>query len=122
MWDTPMMMSPQLRKLSLTAHVTFCVGWLGAVAAYLAPAIAGLAGRDGQTISAAYLSMELIIRFVIIPLSLAALVTGLIQSLATEWGLFRHYWIAVKFVLTVVAVVVLLGHAPTVRGMSEMVS
>ncbi len=34
-------MKPALRKLTLTAHVTASVGWLGAVAAYLVPAIVG---------------------------------------------------------------------------------
>ncbi len=37
-----MIMPPQLRKLALTVHVTASVGWLGAVAAFLALAIAGL--------------------------------------------------------------------------------
>jgi hypothetical protein len=42
-------------------------------------------------VRAAYLAMELIARFVIIPLAFASLLTGLIQSLGTPWGLFRHY-------------------------------
>jgi hypothetical protein len=39
-------MSPGLRKLALLAHVTCSVGWLGAVAGFLALAIAGLASRE----------------------------------------------------------------------------
>lgn len=35
-----------VRKLLLLAHVTLSVGWLGAVAAYLALAIAGLTSSD----------------------------------------------------------------------------
>ena len=83
-----MSMRPRLRKFTLTAHVTFSVGWLGAVVAYLALAIAGLTRQDAQVVRAAFLSMELIGWFVIVPLSLAALFTGLVQSLGTEWGLF----------------------------------
>ena len=93
-------MTLRLRKLALTAHITFSVGWLGAVVAYLALAIVGLTSRDAQIVRAAYLSMELIGWFVIVPFSLAALLTGLVQSLGTQWGLFRHYWILVKFLLT----------------------
>ena len=55
-----MTMTPGLRKFALTAHVTSSVGWLGAVAAFLALAVAGLAVRDAQTVRASYLSMELI--------------------------------------------------------------
>ena len=83
-----MSMTPRLRKFTLTAHVTFSVGWLGAVVACLALAIAGLTRQDAQVVRAAFLSMELIGWFVIVPLSLAALFTGLVQSLGTEWGLF----------------------------------
>jgi len=80
-----------------TAHVTLSAGWLGAVVAYLALAIAGLTSHDAGMVHAAYLAMNLIGQLIIVPLSLAALLTGLVQSLATEWGLFRHYWIVVKF-------------------------
>src|SRR5438876_8144523 len=96
-----MTMTPRLRKFALTAHVTSSVGWLGAVVAYLALAIAGLTSQDAQRVRAACLAMELIGWFVIVPCSLAALLTGVVQSLGTEWGLFRHYWILVKFLLTI---------------------
>jgi len=86
-------MTPRLRKFAFTAHITISIGWLGAVVAYLALAIAGLTSQDAQTVRAAYLSMELIGWFVIVPFSLVALFSGLVQSLGTQWGLFRHYWI-----------------------------
>ena len=63
---------------------------------------------------AAYIAMELTGWFVIVPLSLASLLTGLVQSLGTTWGLFRHYWVLVKFLLTIGATIVLLLHMPTV--------
>ena len=34
--------------------------------------------------------------------------SGLVQSLGTEWGLFRYYWIVAKLSLTVVATMVLM--------------
>ena len=107
-------MTPGVRKFALTAHVTASVGWLGAVAAFLALAIAGLTSEDPQRVRAAYLSMELTGWYVIVPLSLASLVTGLIQSLGTVWGLFRHYWIVIKLLINVFASVLLLVHmSPT---------
>ena len=103
-----MIMTPALRKLTLTAHVTSSVGLLGSIAAFLALAISGLTSQDIKMVRAAYLAMELIARFVIVPLAFASLLTGLIQSLGTPWGLFRHYWVVVKLLLTVFATVVLL--------------
>jgi hypothetical protein len=111
-------MTPRLRKLALTAHVATSVGWLGAVVAYLALAITGLTSRDAQTVRAAYLAMDLIGWSVLVPLSISSLLTGLVQSLGTEWGLFRYYWILTKFLLTVGATVILLMHMPAVSRMA----
>jgi hypothetical protein len=116
-------MTPALRKLNLTAHVTSSVGWLGAVAGFLVLSIAGLASQDADTVRSAYVAMNLIGQFIIVPLSLAALMTGLVQSLGTDWGLFRHYWVLVKFVLTVGATVLLLLHQfVAVAGAARLVS
>jgi hypothetical protein len=103
-----MTMSSGLHKFALTAHVTFSVGLLGSIAAFLALAVAGLTSRDEQMVRATYPAMELIARFVIVPLTFASLLTGVIQSLGTPWGLFRHYWVVVKLLLTVFATSVLL--------------
>ena len=106
-------MTPRLRKFALVAHVTFSVGWLGAVAVSLALAIAGLNSRDSQMVRAAYLTMKLIGWFVLVPLSFASLVTGLVGALGTTWGLFRHYWVLVKLGMNVFASIVLLLYMQT---------
>lgn len=116
-------MNPSLRKLTLTAHVVSSVGWLGAVAAFLALGVAGLTSPAAETVRGAYLAMNLIGQFVIVPLSLAALLTGLIQSLTTQWGLFRHYWVVVKFALTLASSLLLLLHQFTaVAGAARRVA
>lgn len=113
-------MTPRVRKFALTAHVTSSVGWLGAVLAYVALAIAGLTSHDAQLARSTYLALELIGWFVIVPLSLATLLTGLVQSLGTEWGLVRHYWVFVKLLLTIGATTILLLHMPRVSGLSAI--
>ena len=105
-----MMLTPALRKFALTAHVTSSVGWLGSVAGFLALAIAGVTAQDPQIVRSAYLSMHLITWFVIVPFSLAGFLTGLVQSLGTPWGLFRHYWVVTKLLLTTLATIILLVH------------
>jgi len=113
-------MTPPVRKFALTAHVTSSVGWLGAVAAFLALAVAGLTSQDPQVVRAAYLAMELTAWFVIVPLSLASLVTGLVQSLGTTWGLFRHYWVLIKLVMTILATLALLVHMRPISYMARV--
>jgi len=105
-------MTLALRKFSLTAHIILSVGWLGAVVAYLALAIVGLTSHGAQMVRVAYLSMEFIGWYVIVPFSLATLLAGLVESLGTQWGLFRHWWVLVKFLLTTEATIVLLRHMP----------
>jgi hypothetical protein len=105
-----MMLTPRLRRFALTLHVTSTVGWLGAVGAFLALALAGLNSQDMQTVRAAYVATDVITWFVIVPLAFASLTTGLVVSLGTSWGLFQHYWVVVKFMLTILATVLLLLH------------
>ncbi len=105
-----MTMTPGLRKFALTAHITSSVGWLGAVAVFLALAVAGLMSQDTQIVRATYVAMELSAWFVIVPLSFASPLTGLVQSLGTTWGLFRHYWVLAKFLMTIPCTIVLLLH------------
>ena len=66
----------------------------------------------------AYLSMEVIGWFVVVPFGLATLAAGLVESLGTPWGLFRHWWVLVKFLLTTGATIVLLRHMSTVTRMA----
>jgi hypothetical protein len=115
-----MTMKPSLRKFTVTVHIILSVGWLGAVVAYLTVAIVGLTSHDAQTVLAAYLSMEVIGWFVIVPFSLATLLAGLVVSLSTQWGLFRQWWVSVKFLLTTGATIVLLGHMPAVTRMASI--
>jgi hypothetical protein len=106
-------MTPGVRKFALTVHVSASVGWLGTVVAFLALAAAGLTSDDAETVRAAYLTMELIGGYALVPLALASLVTGLVQSLGTTWGLFRHYWVVFKLVINVFATIVLLLYMQT---------
>lgn len=113
-------MTQALRKLTFTAHVASSVGWLGAVAAFLGLAVVGLTSQDAQTVRGAYLVMEPAAWYVLVPLAFASLLTGLIQSLGTTWGLFRHYWVLFKFLLNVFAVTVLLIYMETFSSMAAV--
>ena len=115
-----MTLAPGPRKLVLAVHITVSVGWVGAVAAYLALDIAAATGRDAQVLRAAYLGMGLIARSVIVPLAIASLITGLVISLATKWGLFRHWWVLISLLLTGFATLVLLVEAGAIRGMADI--
>ncbi len=113
-------MTPRQRKVALTLHVATSVGWLGAAVAYLALAISGLRGQDVQLVRSAYVALEVLGWRAIVPLSVAAVVTGLVQALGTPWGLLRHTWVLAKLVLTIAAALVLLTHMPNVSRMAAL--
>lgn len=113
-------MSPGARKFALTAHVTFSVAWLGAVAGFLALALAGLTSASEQMVRSAYISMDLIGWLVIVPLCFASLLTGLVQALGTPWGLFRHYWVLMKLAVTAALTILLMVHMQPTRRLAAV--
>ncbi|UKA68372.1 DUF2269 domain-containing protein [Arthrobacter sp. FW306-05-C] len=113
-------MPPGVRKVALTVHIISSVGWLGAIAAFLVMAIAGLTSSDAQLARTAYVGMNLVGWMIIFPLCLASLISGVIQGLGTVWGLFRHYWVLIKLVITALATALLLVHLQPVTTMAEI--
>ncbi|WP_031511354.1 membrane protein [Streptomyces megasporus] len=115
-----MALTPRARRFALTAHIVSSVGWLGAVVVYLVLAVTALTGHDAQTVRAVYPAMELTVGFVIVPASLVSLLTGVICSLGTAWGLLRHYWVLAKLLLTVLATPVLLMYARSIGHVADV--
>lgn len=109
-----MILSPPIRKFALAVHLSCSVGWLGAVVAYLALDLAVATSVDAAMVRSAWMAMGLVVSWAIVPLALASLVTGLVMALGTKWGLIRHWWVLISFVLTVLATVVLLSEAGVV--------
>jgi hypothetical protein len=75
-----MTMSPRVRKFALAVHLTVSVGWIGAVAAYMALDVAATTSEDVHTLRTAYLGMDSIAGSVIVPLAVASLVTGVVSA------------------------------------------
>jgi hypothetical protein len=115
-----MTMTPAVRRLALTAHVVSSVGWLGAVTVFLALAVSGMASDEPQMVRADYLVMNSITWFVIVPLCVASVLTGFASSLGTTLGLFRHYWILIKLLITVPATVALFVHIQPIGLISRI--
>ncbi|MFC5667297.1 DUF2269 domain-containing protein [Kitasatospora misakiensis] len=91
------------RRVWLVVHVACSVGWLGLTAGVLALGIAGRFSDNPDTVRAAYLAQEIFADWLLIPISLLSLLSGLLLSLGTTWGLLRHRWVATKFWLTLAA-------------------
>jgi hypothetical protein len=95
-------LSPGQRKLALATHVVISVGLFGVYAAMLMLGIAGAAAADPELSAASYRAMS-ILKNLVPPGALGIVVTGVVLSLGTSWGLLKHLWVVVKLVLTVAA-------------------
>jgi hypothetical protein len=104
--------------LTFTTHVTSSVGWVGAVLAFLALAVIGFTSDDPVKVRGAYLLMAPAAWFVLVPLAHASLLSGIVLSLGTTWGLFRYYWVVLKLGITAFATVILLIYMGTFRQMA----
>ena len=107
------------RRTALIAHVTASVGWLGAIIASLGLAIAALRSSDAQTVRSAYVALDVLGRYVLVPLAFAALLGGIAQSLISKWGVFRHYWVIFKLLITIFATAVLLLYLETLAALAD---
>lgn len=114
-----MTLAPRVRKAVLAVHLVVSVGWIGAVLGDVALGLAATSSQDPETIRGAWVAMELIGWYVLLPVAIASLVTGLMLALGTRWGLFRHYWVVFAFVLTTAATVVLVLHLPEVSAVAD---
>jgi hypothetical protein len=112
------MMTPAPRRFTFTTHITSSVGWVGAVLAFLALAVIGFTSDDEVKVRGAYLLMAPAAWFVLVPLAHASLLSGIVLSLGTSWGLFRHYWVVMKLGITVFSTVILLIYMGTFRQMA----
>ena len=96
--------SPALYKLLLTAHIMVSVGWLGIVVAKLVLGLVAITSGSPDTAAALYVSMGVVNR-AFPPVAIATIVSGVLLSLGTKWGLLQHYWVVTKLLLTVGVIV-----------------
>lgn len=107
------------RKAALVTHVVTSVGWLGAVAAFLGLAVVAVRSDDSATVRGLYVAMDVLGVGVLVPLSLASFASGLLQSLGTSWGLFRHWWVITKLAISTVATAILLLYTSTLSALGD---
>jgi len=114
-----MLFSQTTRKLVLLAHILSSVGWIGAVAAFLALAITGVRSSDPRMVHAVCVAMEPMTCWVIVPLAFTSLATGVLLSLGTKWGLLRHYWVIMKLVINALSLPILLLHVGIIHRVAR---
>ncbi|WP_189887055.1 DUF2269 domain-containing protein [Streptomyces xantholiticus] len=89
-----------VRRATLVVHVTASAAWLGLTLGLLALALTAYATESASAIEASYRSMKVFTDWLVLPLALLTLTSGLVLSLGTKWALALHRWVFVKFWVT----------------------
>ncbi|GGT33848.1 DUF2269 domain-containing protein [Streptomyces chromofuscus] len=99
-----MKLSRPARRASLVVHVVASAGWLGLTSGLLALAVTASATGSAVTVEASVRAMKLFADWLLLPVALLTLLSGLLLSLGTPWGLARHRWVYTKFWLTLATI------------------
>jgi uncharacterized membrane protein len=96
--------SPSMYKFLLAFHIIVSVGWLGTAYSKFILELAAMMANDPDISKTIYTTMKnLSIAFPI--LAIPTIITGVLLSLCTKWGLIKYYWVLAKFVLSVGVIV-----------------
>jgi hypothetical protein len=83
-----------------SVHLLCAAVWTSSAIALIAMQV-GLHADGGGELYGILRAAKFIDDFLIIPGAVGSLLTGLIYSIWTKWGFFRHRWITVKWVINV---------------------
>ncbi|MFF9809035.1 DUF2269 domain-containing protein [Streptomyces coeruleorubidus] len=89
------------RRAVLVVHVTASASWLGLTLGLLALGTTAATTGSAVTVEASVRAMKLFADWLLLPVAFLTLLTGLVLSLGTPWGLVRYRWVCTKFWLTV---------------------
>ncbi|MFJ8537739.1 DUF2269 domain-containing protein [Streptomyces sp. NPDC093591] len=93
-------LSRPARRASLVVHVVGAASWLGLTVGLLALGVTAATTGTAVTVEASVRAMKLFADWLLLPVAFLTLVSGLVLSLGTPWGLARHRWVWTKFWLT----------------------
>ena len=110
------------QKILKIIHIFFAGLWIGGAIALWLMVLCLPDVHAGEELYGYAMSVKFLDDLIIVPGALGTLVSGVIVSVCTGWGFFKHPFVIVKLVLTVVCIfvgIVVLG--PTVNGQPPLI-
>lgn len=93
------------RRWLLSAHLLCTVAWLGAGLCSLIFNLSALFTPDSHLLAAAYVFADILDKAILRGGAVGALITGVLLSVLTQWGLFRFYWVIVKEIASLLCLI-----------------
>jgi hypothetical protein len=101
-------LSGDVRKWTLLTHLVSSTGWIGADLVFLILSITGYTSGDPMLRAACYRAIGTFAVWLLLPLGLLSLTTGLLLGIGSKYGLLRYWWVATKLVINLVLLVLVL--------------
>jgi uncharacterized membrane protein len=95
------MLTMKQRNWWLIIHILFAIVWLGGALGTLLLVFTTTATTNRELIYAAHLFVDIFDKHLNIPGALGCLITGIVISLRTHWGITKYYWIITKLVANI---------------------
>ena len=87
-------------------HLIAVASWIGGAVSLLALYFLKIGVEDGGVLYGINKSIHHVdMNIVVIPGAVGSLLTGLLYSLFSNWGFFKHNWLTFKWIVTVTAIV-----------------
>lgn len=91
------------KRWLVSTHILCNVVWLGTTLCFLVLSLAAVTTQDIKALHTIYVMVDVLDKTLIWTSSIGTMVTGILLSILTHWGLTRFYWIIVKEVLTLLS-------------------
>jgi len=109
------------KKILLSIHILLIAIWIGTLIASLVLVFLKKNTFNAIQFSGLDKSVFLLFDSIIMNISIAVTLSGLVFSVFTNWGFFRFYWIITKWVIIVfVAILIMFFASPAVNGMAAL--
>jgi hypothetical protein len=112
-------LGPTGKQWLKSIHLTLSVIWLGGAICMHVLRFAWTPSGPGDLYAVDH-TIVLLDHWIMIPSSLGALLTGLLESWLTTWGFFKYRWVTLKWIVT--AAIMLYGPFFQAQWAKEMVS
>jgi hypothetical protein len=109
------------RKLLLVSHIVFGVGWMGVDIALITLLVNARTSQSAVDVISGYSAVARIVPAAVPPLCVGVLVTGALLGWGTAWGIFRHWWVFAKLILSVaMTILVFVSLLPAIQSMPDI--
>jgi uncharacterized membrane protein len=93
------------RNWLLSLHITSGGLWFGTALCSAALALSLRALTNGDALYGINVARNLMGQFIIVPAAVLSVITGVLLCGFTNWGFFKHNWVMVKQLLTLISIV-----------------